>query len=41
MQVVYMREWVRVAYPSESWKEKVSKMSEKQIIALYYDLIKR
>lgn len=31
-----MRGWVKAAYPTASWSEKVSKMPERQIIALYY-----
>lgn len=36
-----MRDWVKSAYPGLNWKVKVDKMSDSQIIALYYSLIKQ
>lgn len=36
-----MRGWVKSAYTSDSWKKKVDRMSDEQIIAIYYSLIKQ
>lgn len=41
MEAYIMRDWVKSAYPGPGWKEKVDKMSDSQIIALYYSLIKQ
>ena len=41
MEVYIMRDWVKSAYPGLNWKAKVDKMSDSQIIALYYSLIKQ
>ena len=30
------RQQVTAAYPSESWKYKVSKMSDQQVLAIYF-----
>ena len=32
--------WVKSAYPSDTWK-KVDKMSDEQIVAVYYSLVQR
>jgi len=40
MTVVQMRERVKAAYPGPSWKAKVHKMKDDQIIALYHSLIR-
>lgn len=39
MSVTDMRSWVKSAYTGESWKAKVDKMSDSQVIALYYKLV--
>lgn len=36
-----MRDKIKRAYPSDNWEKKVDKMSDSQIIALYYSLIKQ
>lgn len=41
MNIVNMRNWVRSAYSSKSWQQKVGNMPDKQVIALYYDLVRR
>jgi len=41
LTTVNMRDWVRSAYPGPNWKKKVDKMSDDQIIALYYSLVKQ
>ena len=41
MEAYIMRDWVKSAYPGPNWKVKVDKMSDSQIIALYYSLIKQ
>ena len=41
LTTVNMRDWVRSAYPGLNWKKKVDKMSDDQIIALYYSLVKQ
>lgn len=41
MEVYQMREWVVSAYPGPRWKDKVKKMTDEQIIALYFSLIKQ
>jgi hypothetical protein len=41
MNAFEMRDQVKSAYPSKTWKEKVAKMPDDQIVALYYNFIKR
>lgn len=41
MQAYQMRDWVKSAYPGPNWMAKVDKMTDKQIVALYYSLIKQ
>lgn len=42
MNVNQMREWVYSAYPGpNAWKTKVNKMTDKQVIALYFSLLKQ
>ena len=36
MTIEQMREEVMAWYPSDKWREKVSKMPDRQIIALFY-----
>lgn len=36
-----MREIVRNEYPGQKWKDKVDKMSDSQVIALYYQFINK
>ena len=36
-----MRGWVKSAYNSDNWKKKVDRMSDEQIIAVYYSLVKQ
>lgn len=35
MSVEQMRQYLLAQYPSESWKSKVKKMSDAQIVAIY------
>lgn len=35
------RDWYKQAYPGEAWKDKVDRMSDKQVIALFINLRKR
>jgi hypothetical protein len=39
MPVYLMRERVRKQYPGKKWSDKVSKMSDAQIIGLYYKFV--
>lgn len=41
MDILTMRRLVTSAYPSPRWAEKVKKMLDDQIIALYYSLLQR
>jgi hypothetical protein len=41
MDAYQMRDWVKSAYPGPNWKTKVDKMSDEQIIALYFSLVKQ
>lgn len=41
MDISVKRDWCRRAYPGDSWKWKVDKMSDKQIEALFISLRKR
>ncbi len=41
MEINTMRGWLLSVYPSDSWKQKVDKMPNAQIIAIYYSLLKR
>lgn len=41
MQTWQMQEWIKMAYPGPGWKAKVDKMTDDQIIALYFSLIKQ
>jgi hypothetical protein len=40
MTTIQMRERVKTAYPGPHWKRKVNKMTDEQIIAIYYNLIR-
>ena len=40
MSVVQMREVLRGLYTSVSWRQKVSKMSDKQVIGIYYSMLR-
>ncbi len=40
MTTIQMRERVKVTYPGSHWKRKVNKMTDEQIIAIYYSLIR-
>lgn len=40
MSVVNMREWVKSAYPGDKWRKKVENMSDSQIVAVYYNLLR-
>ncbi len=39
MSVCQMREYVRNAYQGDKWKNRVAKMPDNQIIAIYFRLI--
>ena len=41
MEVYQMRDRIIEAYPGPNWKKKVDKMSDQQIIALFYSLVKQ
>ena len=41
MNLHEMREFISNAYPGQKWKNRVKKMGENQIIAIYYSMIKR
>lgn len=41
MTNLQMRDWVLNAYSSLSWKKKVEKMSDSQIVAVYRSLVNR
>ena len=41
MTTANMRDWVKSSYPSDTWRKKVDKMSDEQIIAVYYSLVKQ
>jgi len=34
-----MRGWVKSAYPSKKWKDKVNKMPDSQVLAVYQRLV--
>jgi hypothetical protein len=34
-----MREYVKKQYSGDSWKQRVDKMSDSQIVAIYYNMI--
>jgi len=40
MTVIQMKERVKAAYTGPSWKAKVQKMKDDQVIALYHNLIR-
>lgn len=41
MLIKDMRGWLKRAYPGRAWSDKVDKMSDKQIQAIFIDLRKR
>jgi len=41
MNLHEMRNFISNAYPGQKWKNRVKKMGENQIIAIYYSMIKR
>lgn len=41
MMYVTMHEYVRNYYPSEGWKNKVDRMPQEQVIAIYHSFIHR
>ena len=41
MQIYQIKDWVKSAYPGLGWVARVENMSDAQIIALYYSLIKQ
>ena len=41
MSIDQMRTAVEKVYPGEKWKRKVVHMSDNQIIAIYYDFLKK
>lgn len=41
MSSAQMRDYVANKYPSKAWKDKVAKMSDKQIVAVYFRMIGR
>ena len=41
MEAYQMRDWVKSAYPGAGWKAKVDKMTDEQIVAVYYSLVKQ
>lgn len=41
MNLHEMRNFISKAYPGQKWKNRVKKMGEGQIIAVYYNLVNR
>lgn len=41
MLIKDMRDWCKRAYPGVAWSNKVDKMSDKQVQAIFIDLRKR
>ena len=41
MNIHEMRNFISKAYPGQEWKNRVKKMGENQIIAIYYSMINR
>lgn len=41
MNLHEMRDFISKAYPGQKWKNRVKKMGENQIIAIYYSMINR
>ena len=41
MSIETMKGWVISAYPYPQWKEKVRRMPDDQIIAIYYKLLRQ
>lgn len=41
MNLHEMRNFISKAYPGQEWKNRVKKMGEDQIIAVYYNLVNR
>jgi len=41
MNLHEMRNFISKAYPGQKWKNRVKKMGEDQIIAIYYSMINR
>lgn len=41
MNLHEMRNFISKAYPGQEWKNRVKKMGEAQIIAVYYNLVNR
>ena len=39
MEVYQMREKIADAYPYDKWKDKVAKMYDNQVIAIYYNFL--
>ena len=40
MSVDGMREALKGVYPSVSWRQKVMKMSDKQVMGIYYSMLR-
>lgn len=38
MPVHIMRDWVEKAYPGDKWKQKVSQMTDSQVVAVFQRL---
>ena len=36
-----MRRHISMAYPGDRWKDKVERMSDEQVIAIYYSMLSR
>lgn len=41
MEVVNMRTWLKKAYSGPRWQKMVDKMKDDQVMAIYYDMVKR
>lgn len=41
MAPLNMREFVSKAYPGDKWKRKVQKMSDAQVAAIYWSLVRQ
>lgn len=41
MTAFQMRDWVKSAYDGPAWKTKVNNMTDEQIVAVYFSLVKQ
>jgi hypothetical protein len=41
MSIACMRDYVTKQYPGKKWEQKVTKMADKQVMAIYHNLLNR